>query len=1055
MLNRGVDKEQILSRSFAENLGVALLYWAMTHINFLWFSNVGLAPMPLWPGAALAIVVLFYRGLRIAPGIFLGVVLADHYTIGLGWFFASYLAVVNTLGPLAGALLMKRRITEELNISGFKDVLFCFFAALFVAPMISAIGGIGYKWFLGAIPTFAVPAALVKWSLGHALAILFIAFPLFIWLKRSAGVTDSNKEYLRGDVVDMSSIALGTGSFLTIFLWFADSVFKHLWFNTGESFWQAFLPVDDPERLFIRGMFCSTFLIGGVVTGKILDRLKVQQQTTNDIAENLHTTLNSIGDAVIVTDNSGRITRMNPVAEQLTGWKFEETDKLPLEDVFNIVNSVTGEAVSNPVRKVFKSGKIVGLANHTALIARDGTSFQISDSAAPIVDRKNVLSGVVLVFRDITEDYTLREQLRLNEERLNLAFYGANDGVWDWYIDQNTFHFDDRYYTMAGYEPKEYPESFHEFELRVHPEDIFAVKVAVEEYIAGGRESFEKEFRFLHKKGHYLWIRAKGKIVTRDENGSPVRFIGTHSDITEKKQAEEALKVSEERFRGIVDSMADWIWEVDSHWRYIYCSDKVQEILGYSPEEMVGKTPFDFMSGEEATRISEEFLASASQKEPIRNMENWNVHKDGRQVCLLTNGVPVLDDSGRLLGFLGVDTDITEQKRAEVEKQKLEFKLQNAQKMESIGTLAGGIAHDFNNILSAVIGYTEIVLDDDLPEDNSARKSLGNVLAAGYRAKDLVKQILAFSRQVQYEKRLLEVGPIVAEVVKLLRASLPSSIEICLNDHLGNTKMFGDPTQLHQILMNLGTNAGHAMRKSGGLLSIDTSVVPFATGNDVKPPGVAQGSYVKISVVDTGPGIELSVLGKIFDPFFTTKPKGEGTGLGLSVVHGIVKDHRGEIIVSSRPGEGAHFTVYLPVAVSFEEVEDHSNVTSDKAVGGDERILLIDDEPAIAEMMQKILVSAGYKITCETDSRRAIEIFRQNPDGFDLVITDQTMPGMTGDQVATELLSLCGDIPIILCTGYSDIVDENTAKNLGVRRFLLKPINQEVLKTSIRQVLDS
>jgi nitrogen-specific signal transduction histidine kinase/ActR/RegA family two-component response regulator len=392
----------------------------------------------------------------------------------------------------------------------------------------------------------------------------------------------------------------------------------------------------------------------------------------------------------------------------------------------------------------------------------------------------------------------------------------------------------------------------------------------------------------------------------------------------------------------------------------------------------------------------------------------------------------------------GVFTDITERKR-------LESQLRQTQKMEAMGTLAGGIAHDFNNILSSVIGYTEIALDDDLSPDAPARSSLENVLKAGCRAKDLVKQILAFSRQTQYEKKPISLNPIVKEVLKLMRASLPSNIEI-RQDILAETfKVLGDPTQILQVLMNLCTNAGYAMRERGGILEVALATIEYNQADPQRPAEMKPGTYAKLSVMDTGPGMASAVVDQIFNPFFSTKPKGEGTGLGLAVVHGIVAEHGGAIKVDSQPGRGTTFRVYLPLLADSKGTD----VAADEALPrGYERILVVDDEEVIAQLTQKTLDRLGYTVTAVSNSRKALDLFSDDPSNYDLVITDQTMPGMTGDQLALKILSLRADIPIILCTGFSHVIDEAQAKAMRIREFIMKPIVGRDLAITVRRVLD-
>jgi PAS domain S-box-containing protein len=523
------------------------------------------------------------------------------------------------------------------------------------------------------------------------------------------------------------------------------------------------------------------------------------------------------------------------------------------------------------------------------------------------------------------------------------------------------------------------------------------------------------------------------------------------SEIEERKRAEQELKKSENRFRDITNSMADWIWEVDKNGRYTYVSQTVKNILGYSYKELLGKTLFELIPGKESGKIKEIFLQIVSKSRPIVDLENWNLAKDGTQVCFLTNGVPIFDVDGKLQGYRGVAKDITKQKKLATEKMAMEARLQQAQKMESIGTLAGGIAHDFNNILFPVVGYSEMLLED-IPEDSPIRDNLNQIYTSSLRAKELVKQILTFSRQESSELMLMRIQPIVKEALKLIRSTIPTTIEIKqdINPDCGVVK--ADPTQIHQIIMNLATNAFHAMEKTGGQLKVSLKEVELGELDLIKPDMIP-GIYICLSIADTGVGMDKNLTGKIFDPFFTTKGKGKGTGMGLSVVHGIVNALGGAIHVYSEPGKGTQFHVYFPIEKkSFEKQATHSKA---QIQGGTEQILLVDDEEAILTMEKQMLERLGYQVTTRTSSLEALEAFNANPDKFDMVITDMAMPNLPGDKLSAKLNKLRPDISILLCTGFSETMPEEKAASLGINGFLLKPIVMKDLAQKIREILDN
>ncbi len=374
--------------------------------------------------------------------------------------------------------------------------------------------------------------------------------------------------------------------------------------------------------------------------------------------------------------------------------------------------------------------------------------------------------------------------------------------------------------------------------------------------------------------------------------------------------------------------------------------------------------------------------------------------------------------------------------------------LKQVQKLEAIGTLAGGIAHDFNNILSSMIGYTELAKLTTSPDKRQFY--LDQALQVSNRAKEMIKQILIFSRPQEQEKKPILLAPLIKEVIKMLRATLPTTIQITQQIPDQSTMILGDSTQIHQILMNLCTNAFHAMREQGGILDIQLAQENVKNGRKRHPLNLPVGEYAKLTVSDTGHGIDQALIDRIFDPFFTTKRPGEGTGLGLSVVYGIVRDHGGKINVVSEPDKGTTVDVFLPV---IETVVPMKSKALEPMPKGSERILFVDDEAAIIEVARAMLTALGFQVTAKQSSTEALDLFRNQPYSFDLVVTDMTMPNIRGDELARELLGIRSDIPIILCTGYSDLISEEKAKDIGIRQFLMKPLSMGDLARVVRKVL--
>jgi len=517
-----------------------------------------------------------------------------------------------------------------------------------------------------------------------------------------------------------------------------------------------------------------------------------------------------------------------------------------------------------------------------------------------------------------------------------------------------------------------------------------------------------------------------------------------------KLQAEESLRQSEKKYRNFFQASKDTVYITSGDGKFLDLNDSGFELFGIKKKDLHKINIARDIYVDPADRVA---LAEILDREGYVTSYGLNLKKmDGTAFPATITTVTVKDAGGNVTECQGIIRD-------ESERRHLESQLQQAQKMEAVGTLAGGIAHDFNNILAAIIGFTEIA-SLQITEDDKAKESLKEVLKAGYRARDLVNQILAFSRQSEQELKPVQASFIVKEALELLRASLPTTIDIRRNIKIpvGQDIVNADPTQIHQVLMNLCTNAAHAMREEGGVLEVNLRNVDFGLGvGDFKDEEsrsktrLSPGPYLRLTVSDTGSGMAPDVKERIFDPYFTNKEKGEGTGMGLSVVYGIVKDHGGAITVFSEPGKGTTFHVYLPL---IEKAVEPKKETVESLPTGHERILFIDDERTLVNLGKQTLERLGYEVVTKTSSLEALELFRTKPAQFDLVITDMTMPQMTGDKLAKEMMAIRPDIPIILCTGFSERITEEKAKGMGIREFVMKPFVMTELAKLIRKVLD-
>jgi PAS domain S-box-containing protein len=704
------------------------------------------------------------------------------------------------------------------------------------------------------------------------------------------------------------------------------------------------------------GMVLVLFCFIGAFISTIADRLRAvrAERVKWESEQRWATTLASIGDAVIATDPAGRVTFMNAVAETVTGWGREAALMKPVTEIFEILSEDTRRKADNPVARVLRDGMVVGLANHTILIKKDGTEVPIDDSGAPIRDKDGSIIGVVLVFRDVTDRRRIEEELRKSESGLAAAQRIAHIGSWEWDIVKDTARWSEETFRMFGVSSAELAEHRHDFLLHVHPDDRGRVDEALSKALAGAR-AYDLEYRIALPDGTEKIAHALAEVV-RDDKGNPVLMRGTVHDVTERRRMEDELRRSRDELESRVN--------------------------------------------ERTAELREAY---------------YRLMQETR------------------------------------ERERLEEHLRQAQKMEAVGTLAGGVAHDFNNMLAVIIGNAELALDD-LHGTPSPRQNVRQIITAAKRATDLVRQILAFSRKTAYEKSALSLTPVVTETYRLLRSSLPTTIQMKLDVHTVSDTVIGDPSQIQQILMNLATNAEHAMRDTGGILLFALSNITFASENELPDPDMKPGTYVKLTVKDAGTGIPDEVKKRMYEPFFTTKGVGQGTGMGLAVVYGIVKGHGGAISVESRMGEGSTFDILLPLS---SEAAVNTREEQTTVPGGKEKILLVDDEPAVADMACNTLTRLGYDVTTSVSATGALATFLNEPNRFDLVITDQVMLDLTGIDLAQRMLEVRKDLPIVLITGYSETVSPERARAAGISEFLMKPVVKQELARTVRRVLDS
>ena len=753
----------------------------------------------------------------------------------------------------------------------------------------------------------------------------------------------------------------------------------------------------------------------------------------------LETLIENSGGLMGLFDKNGTLLITNKLNAAYWGGKPDDFIGKSMEDLF----PKSAEIFMPRLKEAFKSGKPATYEDQFRIFS--GTRWFHTDYI-PIFNENNEVYTVQIVTIDITNKKESDNVLKETEEIFSQ--FMEHNPIYVFFKDENirSIRLSRNYEQMLGLSIDEILGKTMD---EIFPSDLAKSMIEDDKRVLGDGKliTVEEELkgRFYETIKFPIFIEGKAKYLA-----------GYTMDITEQKKTKKKVESTVAFLQTLLNTIPSPIFYIDKEFRFQGGNNawtdgivgmKNEDIIGHTISELCKKAPKEIV--EEHHRKDLELIKTGGTQ-VYESRVKCNDDKE-RDYVFYKSTFP--NAEGEPAGIVGVMLDITERNRAEEEKTMLQQRLQQSLKMESLGTLAGGIAHDFNNILFPILAHSELAMKR-LSSDSPVQQNVQQIHKAGERAKDMVHQILTFARQQENKRTPIKISPILKDTVKLLRSSIPSTISMRCDINIEQDIVLADPTQINQIIMNLSTNAVHAMEEQGGSLEIILTNENLDSESVKNFPELEPSRYVKLTVKDTGYGILPELIDRIFEPYFTTKGPGKGTGMGLSIVHGIVKKYGGEITVQSKVNHGTSFHVYLPLmevdSNIHEDVQDSVQIPT-----GTERILIVDDEKVAVDTLKSVLEWLGYKVTGRTSSIEALEAFRHNPKRFDLVITDHTMPNMTGKILAKEMIAIRQDIPIILCTGFSEQIDEKRAKEMGVRAFLMKPVVMGQIAKTIREVLDT
>jgi two-component system cell cycle sensor histidine kinase/response regulator CckA len=803
------------------------------------------------------------------------------------------------------------------------------------------------------------------------------------------------------------------------------------------------------------GVFLAVLILAGFITLRQVKSERRRWEAESELQETLdkfRAVQAAAPNPLVVYDSEGTAVYINPSFSQTFGWEVDELigrriDFVPEDEKPKTVAAINA-VYADPGRNI---------SFETKRYTKDHKVLDVRISAATFRDAHGKPMGMIVNLLDISESKAVERALRLSEQRYRHLFESANDAI---IIFEGSSIEDCNHQAleMFGYSREEFLGPHDDFLSPEKQPDGSDSLTVIWEHLrrakAGHLLSFEWQYR--HKDGSLFDVEMSLQYV--DLPGGP-RYMSIGRDVTARKRAEAALKESEERLRTVINATPlDIVCFKDAEGRWLEGNNEIVRALGLEGKAYLGKTSAEL--AEIAYPGARDLLAKSVGSDEdafnsglVMREELVLYNPSGHARVFDVIRVPLFHDDGRRRGLSVVGRDITERVEAERQRKEMEAQLRHSQKMEAIGTLAGGVAHDFNNILTAIIGYTETAMSK-AADDDDLRRGLKIVLDSGFRARDLVKQLLTFSRGRETSLQVLDLGNVVSETMKLVKAITPSMISVHTATKADGTVVKADPIQLQQVIMNLCTNAIQAMEEDGGMLRVIIDTLHVA--KDVIPPhpNMSPGDYVVMEISDTGPGIDDETVKNIFDPFFTTKPRDKGTGLGLSVVHGIVTSIEGAVVVDSRPGTGATFRIYLPRSFEYPKA-DSMGAGESQLPEGQGTLLLVEDEPLVMRVEQEILESLGYKVVAFPSPVEARNYFERDPGRFDLVITDYAMPNMSGLELASSIKEVAPDVPILMCTGYNQNISASELKLFGIDQTLMKPFTAIELGRVLQGMLRS